>query len=47
MMQGPGEMRVLMAVWAQALKQRPVQPPGAAGRGDGEFVEISGGLGSL
>lgn len=38
MMQGPSETRILMAFWAQALKNRPPQLQGDAG--DTEFLEI-------
>ena len=38
MMQGPSEMRILMAFWAQVLKHKPLQPQGHGE--DAEYVEI-------
>ena len=45
MMQGPGEMRILMAFWAQALKNRPQQENSEAR--DSELFEIDSRSGVL
>ena len=45
MIQGSSEMRILMAFWAQALKNRPPQPQGSGA--DSEYVEIDRDLQSM
>lgn len=42
MVDGPSEMRLLMAFWAESLKHRPVQA-GTEGSPQASFVEIHGG----
>ncbi len=46
MMNGPAEMRILMAFWAQSLKHRPTQVS-TGGPSHTSFVEVHGGADTL